>query len=455
MPAKSQKKSNSENNTFRANIELSFINMQSSRSTKIEKVTKIEPDRIMYIMFNYEYFDKTMPMVIMYLNLPVKLYKQLIDRQEFAKIKLKIQGYNPLRPSSLSDVRLEHTFNYVTVNQNQPYGVNTNDTTDDDKYRGVYIGLVDNDMTNYLRTPFNGIYRDVKMSALLSLALQGYKKYTIEPFKYDYTYNQVLVPACSTRLKFLEFLYDYDQFYDDYFEYFIDFDNVYLLSQSGNGGSGTIESKKNVIIDVRPIDDSNSYKDGYSKQDNSIYMYVNQMDVSVNTNTASDQLANKVISYGERRDPQEYKLSDGDKVLFVRAGSSDDATSEVKNQIKTSTTLIELAKSNINDNIFTPSRIITLKMYDDYQQYSGKYKLYYKRVIYKIDQDGQFLVTTNIGLVPTGDTLSALAKIDRNSTSKAVSRTARKSTSADEHNGAISRSDYVDYEQEMSEQEMR
>ena len=284
---------NNKESAYKIHIEWTFIGLN-----KNDDNYKLDSKRISYIMFNYEYFDKELPMGIAYIIIPTKIYKKVIDTQRNTKIKIKITGTDPNKKASIPETILSHYFDYVTVNQNQPYGINLDENNEEEKHRGLYLGLVDNRMTSYLRKPFNGIYRDISLQGLLSLAVSGYKvskaKYVIEPFKYNHDYKQIIVPGCTTRQKFLEFLYDYDKFYDDYFNFFVDFKTVYLMSKSGNGGNGIITNKKSIVIDVRPIDDSESFKEGYTRKGNSYYVYVNQMDVSVNTNTAGDNIVNKV-----------------------------------------------------------------------------------------------------------------------------------------------------------------
>jgi hypothetical protein len=316
----------------------------------------------------------------------------------------------------------------------------------------MYIGLVDKDMTAYLRKPFNGVYKNTTLQGLLSIAMAGYKgKYIIEPFKYDHKYKQVIVPGCSTRQKFLEFLFDYDKFYDDYFNLFIDFDTVYLTSQSGNGGGGGADNKSNIIIDVRTIDDPLSFKDGYTQKADSIYIYTSQMDVAINTNTATDNIVNKVVSYGERRNPESYAVSDGDRVIFNRSGSSDEPSNNAANQIKSSSTIIELTKNNIPDDIFEPDRLVMVKMYDDYEKYSGKYRVYYKRVFYKSIGEDEFLVNVNIGLIGSPGTTSKKKSTTSKKKNTAVSKSARKKSSSDNESNAVSRTakleQYVDDEE--------
>jgi hypothetical protein len=426
--------------SFRAQIELHFNGVSDSFS-------EVLPNRIMYVMFDYEYFDKTMPIGVIYLHVPTKMYEAVINAQKYATVTLRITGGNPTSGNSFSEVRMEHEFGYITVNQNQPYGIeDANDLYDEDKYRGLYIGLVDHGLTEYLRTPFNGIYYETTLQQLFEMATEGggFKK-LIEPILEDKEYDQVLVPACSTRKKLLDFLYDYGRFYDDYFQFFMDYDKMYLMSQSSVMG-------EDMTIDVRPVDDPNSYKSGIDGDT----MYVNQMDVSINVNTASNQLTNKVVYYGERQNPEEYAISEGERVSFLRYGSNDEPGVEAPSQLKSASTLIEISKNNVSDKPFNPARVINLVMHDKYSEYSGRYKLYYKRVIYKIE-DNEFVTNVNLGLIPYEDKIPSSGGggggggTGPKVRSRAASNSARKQISSDnkpkvetkaQHNKARSKGTY-------------
>ena len=432
---------------FRANIDLKFAKQISASVAEPEIIT-IDSNRISYIMFNNDYYSNNMPVVLLSMKVKVDLYKDIVNYQDKGCFLLSITGYNPLNKRAIHRPKLEKVFRYVTTTQNQPLELPIPDVDMDDSYRTLYLGLVDDLLTSEFRTPFNGIYHNVTMKDLISAAIVSINMGTnystcLEPLEYDYTYKQILVPPCSNRLKFLEFLFDYDQFYATYFRFFMDFDKSYLLSQKGISVVDKNDSSYgSVVVDIRPINDANAFSSGYTIVGQSYYIYLCQTDITMNINTSRDQIVNKVIAYGSREEAVSYDISDeeGQRVTFVRNGSGDDPSIDAVNALQSATMTVEFIKKDIDDNIFQPNREIILKMYGDYEKYSGTYLLVYKRYIYSNIGD-EFATVCNIGLIPTSDNEPmGVKKKTIKRKSKSTSTSAKKTKSSNTPNGNTKRS---------------
>lgn len=421
--------------TFKANINLAFQKDDKTRET-------IDSLRIVYIMMSYDYYKNTTPMMLMSLSVNVSMYEDIINYQKTAKFFLEIEGYNALTTKSLSKKRLSGVFRYICQYNNQAQTIKVANTDFDDTYMTIVVGLISDELVNSMRTPFNGIYRNTTMKQLLGLALNGTSA-IIEPISYDYSYNQILVPACTSRLQFLKFLFNYDQFYDTQFRFFMDYDKCYLLSQAGRGVKDNTSPITDIILDVRPITDEKIFVEGYEIRNNAYYLYISETDINVTINSRRDQIVNKVISYGERRNPAEFEIdSQGSRIALVRAGSSDDVDADVVNQLQSYSMMIELNKMYIDDSIIQPNRQIIVKISGSYEKYSGNYLLYYKKVFFKAT-GGEFNTTCNIGLIPIGDQEPLDVKTNTvNKKSKAVSSSSTKSRTSNVNQHTKTRSEY-------------
>ena len=424
--------------TFKGKIGLAFVKKDGTR-------IKIDSKRIVYISITYDYFGKVIPMLIISVSVSTDMYKRLINGQESCKIYLGINGYNVLSNRSISKQRISGIFKYVPSSSNQPFETNVNNSSMDDSYMGITLGLIDENMLVQMRQPFNGVYSDTSMKKLISLALNGLQV-CYEPIHNDFDYDQIVVPACSTRYQFLNFLFKKDQFYKTYFRFFMDFNRTYLLSQLGKGVKTQDGSITDVIIDIRPITEEVSFKDGFEIKNNAYYIYMNQTNVNVKINSTRGQMTNKLVSYSENDNPTTYSFDqEGEKTLYVRSTYDDSSGNIYKEQIDSAKMSLEIVKSNIDEHIFQLNYQYSVKFYGNYSKYNGTYMLSYKRVMYQASED-EFQITCNVGLVPANNNIPVGLKSGDSrvsyqpSSSAATSSSANTSSTAQTRNTSTSRS---------------
>lgn len=424
--------------TFKGRIELAFVKKDGTRIA-------IDNKRIVYINFTYDYFGKVMPMVILSATVSIDMYRKMINGQESCHLFLSIDGYNVLSNRSISKQRISGIFKYITSNTNQPFDIDTNNSSVDDTYMGITLGLIDENMISSMRQPFNGVYTNISMKKLISIALNG-MKICYEPIHQDFEYDQIVIPACSTRFQFLRFLYEKDQFYKTYFRFFMDFKRSYLLSQLGNGIQSEDGTITDVILDIRPITSEESFTDGFEIKNNAYYIYLNQMNVNVKINAARNQITNKIVSYNDDANPVIYKFEDsGDKTLYVRTEYDDASGNIYKEQIDSAKLTLDILKSNIDENIFQLNYKYSVKFYGNYSKYNGTYILSYKRVIYQYSGD-EFQISCNVGLIPASNNIpiglrSEDARVgEQNSSNLAASSSAMRTSSSSTSNNNTFRS---------------
>ena len=409
---------------YKATIELAF-DYNGTRE-------RIPPEKIIYIMIEHDYQNRNLPIIYVSMSVNGDLYTKITKYKETAKFYLNINKQNINSRSSISRNRISGTFSYLASNTNPNYTDTLNDINNDNSYQRIMIGLVDIELTNYLRKSFNGIYRNASQSTLVALALEGSKKAVIEPLTYDKSYDQLLVNPITSREKMLQFIFDEDPFYDTRYRFFVDFDYVYLLSKRGNAISAGNGDLENIIVDIKSVTADESYYEGIEIKNGSYYVYINPINSNVTLNEGTEKVANQIIAIDDDTSLQTLNLEinstidSSTKQTFVRTGNA----ALLKNELETNSVNIEIVKQNIDGSTFTPNKSIMVSNYGDYAKYNGKYIMSYKREFYKAVA-GEFIVSCNVGLSKVGNIERAYNTSNKsNSNSLASSKSANKKSTA-------------------------
>ena len=110
-------------------------------------------------------------------------------------------------------------------------------------------------------TMFNAVLKQLQNTPLL-----------IEPFKYNDTIDQLIVPPKDSLSKAIKFFNDIKVFYDTQYRFFIDPDCTYLISSSGNPTKRKGERFVNWLFNVRAITEPEALKHGMEfDQNNKCY----------------------------------------------------------------------------------------------------------------------------------------------------------------------------------------
>lgn len=393
----------------------------------------ISSEKIIYIMIEHDYENKVLPIIYLSLAVNSDLYSKIMNNKNSAKFYLNINKQNVSSSSSLSKKSICGTFNYVPSDSNPNYSESLNKDTSmsDSSYKKIMLGLISIDLTNQLRKSFNNVYNNIDTNTLISLALEGTKP-VIEKIKYNKTYDRILVPPISNRLKMLEFIFGKDEFYDTNFRYFIDFEKSYLLSKSGDAidaGDGQIQS---VILDIRSVTAQEAYYEGIEVKNGAYYIYVNPAASNVTLNQGTEKVANEIVAVDDdtsevKKIPLNINNTEGSdtKQMFIRTSNA----ALYKNELESNTIVIEVVKQNIDGSYFTPNKAISISNYGEYSKYNGKYYMVYKRELFK-PMGSQFEVSCSLGLKKVGNITPANSTTDTSAASKSCSKTATRTSSA-------------------------
>lgn len=397
----------------------------------------IESERISYIMVNSDYEADVLPIIYVSLAVTSDLYTNIIKYKDSAKFYLNIKTANKFSKASINKNNLSGSFSYIPSTTNPNYTENL-DENGMDSYKRIMLGLVSIELTNSLRKSFNFIAEDIDQNTLVAIALEGLNP-IVEKLKYNNHYDTYIVPPMTSRFKFLEYIFNHP-FYDTKFRFFMDFQNTYLVSKSGNAIASDSEIN-DVIVDIREVTVDEAYYDGISVKNGAYYIYVNSADSNVSVNIGTEKIANQIVAIDDEIETQILSLNinsnddSSDKKVFIRTKSA----AIYKNDLETSSINVEFTKQNVDGSIFTPDRCFMVNNYGEYSKYNGRYLLMYKKEFYRC-VGGEFILSTVVGLRKVNDIEHKSATTDSKTTSKTTSSSAIRKSSANYDNNNISAS---------------
>lgn len=422
MPSK-----NTNRKAYVASIDLAFDNNG--------KRTTIPQEKIVYLLIEHDYEKQVLPIIYVNVSINSDLYSDILKYKETAKFYLNIKIKNENSASSILKDVINGTFNYIPSDNNPNYQQNLSDSgsIDDAYYRRIMIGLVSVELMNSLRKSFNGIYNNIDQKTLVGVALEG-TNCIIEDIKYNQEFSSILIPPVASRYKFLEYIFDRNNFYDTKFRYFMDFERSYLLSKRGDGidaGDGELSS---IIVDIRSVAEYEAYFDGVSIKNGSYYIYVNPASTNVILDEGTEKVANQIVAVDYDTEIQNIDMDINNingsetKQMFVRS----DNAALFKNELETNTVIIELVKQYIDGSIFSPNKCILVNNFGEYEKYNGKYLMVYKREFFKCDA-GKFIMSCNVGLKKIGN-IEEAGSLKTKKRSPFTRRSSNKTTTASNNN---------------------
>ena len=398
---------------YAATINLTF-NYKASETSPIV-TNEILPARISYLMIEHLYDNiNILPVIFLSLSVSSRMYSQILDTNQLSTFSLKIFKNNKFSRSSISESVLSDTFLYVTSTTTANYTENL-DTSGEDTYKNITIGLVSSTMSNQLRQSFNGIEKNSSIKKMIEKGLKGLPNLIMEPIKYDKDFDQMLITPCSSRYAFISQVFKNYPFYDTNFTMYMDFNRTYFLSRAGNAVPFH-NNPSSMVINIKGFTEREGLQDGYMIQNNSYIMNVSAANTEVTIDNATEKVANNIVSFSDSNDTQNLTLNINNNIEGVNAERNTYMrtlnAALVKNEMQSNSVIVSLLKQNVDSDIFNPNIAYTINHYKDYSKYDGHYYLYYKREIYVASDGNEFIMSCNVGFKRAGTEELAMSTED-------------------------------------------
>lgn len=355
--------------------------------------TKILKEYVRYIITQYDYKNRAMPIIYIRLSLPASIYNKMVPLQQKAKIYLKVYRFNAGGTSYIPKSCIYDEFDYYM--SEDPNSFKKLDEVGEEyggSYRVCTIGLLKTSLINQNKRKFEGIYKDTNPASLVKMATSNIENMVIEPFNNNPDIKNINVPPITTIGQFLSFINAQYNFYNGPYTYFMDFDRTYLMSNEGNYIDMKDGTYQFVAIDIRDRTSDNTKMQGMVIDDaqKSYIIYVDGSDVTISSNKVAPQLSSNITAVDIEGNTNTVKI---DTSELTNVEYSDESESVVRSDdnklalaisslIEKSSGAIYIQKTDIDSRVLTPNKQYLLANYEDNPKYCGKYYLISKEEIY-------------------------------------------------------------------------
>ena len=399
---------------------------------------QIDPMLIKYILVEYNYLTRHMPVIYLSLSVTEEMYTMFITEQQTnagdgenvdnkaGQVALIIERFNANRSeSSLYQNMIFGYFHYIpsTSNPNYTQVLNEDSNSQDVPFRTLTLALLSMNLMNNSKTSFNGILGEIDQETLIAKALENMVDAKGKPMecvimkpKYNAKFDTFIVPPLTSRNELIDYFFKKNPFYDTNYEFFMDFQRCYLRDWTGEAVDAGDGEPTRIIISIQQVTDPRAYYEGVEKLSDSYLMYLNPANTNLSLNKTSDNVANQMVFVDDTGTVEKVDLNVNNaigssvKQTFRRGGSA----ALYKNNAENDAVILEIMKENVNAELFNPNMSIKLENYDGYDDYNGDYCIMYKKQVIS-NNNGEFGIAVILGLrkitniVPIGSEQTAKA----------------------------------------------
>lgn len=372
---------------------------------------KIMKEFVRYIIVQYDYKNRVMPIIYIRVALPPSVYNKMVPLQQKAKIYLKLYRYNSNGTSYIPKDYIYDEFDYyMTENPNSYKKLDYAGEEYGGSYKVCTLGLLKGSLTNQNKKYFEGIYKDTNTISLVKMAM-GDMKSIIEPFTNNVDIKNINIPPITTIGQFIGYVNSQYSFYNGPYTYFMDFDKTYLISNNGNYIDTKDGSYQYVALDIRDFTSIKIKMPGMIIDDaqKSYIIYVDASDVIITSDKVKSKLSSNITTINSEGDTNTVKIDtseltnveyDDSSEIVIKSDDKNAALS-LSSMIEKTSGAIYIQKADLDARVITPNKQILLANYEDDPRYCGKYYLVSKEEIYA--RTGECLkCVMNIGIQKCG-----------------------------------------------------
>jgi hypothetical protein len=231
-----------------------------------------------------------------------------------------------------------------------------------------------------------------------------FKNMIIEPFAINDVFKQIIIPSQDSVNAALKFLNSYRVFYYSPYRYYQDFNFTYIISSSGMAISRNDESFSNVYVNIEDVDLSSADDEGIieNKTTGSYEVLVSYADATVYDNTIPNKSRNKlrgISSSGAVEKTLQMSSSySNDRTKTIRLNNdNDNMIYNLEAEANNNDTFIFFTKNDLDMDVFTINKRITVSNIPRYKDKDGTYLLSRKRELLVRESDS-FILSTMINL---------------------------------------------------------
>lgn len=391
---------------------------QSSYSYEIE-MSYVDPNNrefpvvspsIQYAVVDYDYDNYVMPIIYIIANLEANLYQRMQEGQFKGSVSFTLLKRNSSKENSSYTTYIQDEFQYFM--KDTPNPTKELDKQVDGKgqaYKLVVIGLVKIGLTEKNNKSFNTIYKNTNVASIVKDAMK-HMRVVMEPFNFNYNITEFSVPPISTVGQFIAFVDQNFSLYGSPYLYFMDFDKVYLKSNSGKWVDAKDGKFKYIAIDVRDLSDFMQLIDGQVTDDSqdAYIIYVPQDKAKISPDRVTPNTTGAIVTISSDGTTQTASVdtslitnvkSDIENVTPIKSDNANLAKMTAQ-AIEQKAVTLTISKAHTDHSIYTPNKEYLLSNYQGQNQYLGRYYMSYKKEIYqRSGPEMKGLITLGLRLV--------------------------------------------------------
>ena len=208
----------------------------------------------------YKEYDKyNMPIATMNLHIDKKFADNIIKNSKTATMIMAVYKYQLDNNAAIKQLYFKHEFSYLTdddTNKTEDIDYAKTDSKDEDRedvYRILKLGLISKKLVDRNLSPNNAtIYKSSMQNIIVDLLNIG-EPLLIEPFTETELVEQLIIPPKESLSKTLDYLNTIRVFYNTGYRFFMDLDNIYLVSKSGKATLRNVDKYETIKFNLSDI----------------------------------------------------------------------------------------------------------------------------------------------------------------------------------------------------------
>lgn len=208
----------------------------------------------------YKEYDKyNMPIATMNLHIDKKFADNIIKNSKTATMIMAVYKYQLDNTAAIKQLYFKHEFSYLTdddTNKTEDIDYAKTDSKDEDRedvYRILKLGLISKKLVDRNLSPNNAtIYKSSMQNIIVDLLNIG-EPLLIEPFTETELVDQLIIPPKESLSKTLDYLNTIRVFYNTGYRFFMDLDNIYLVSKSGKATLRNVDKYATIKFNLSDI----------------------------------------------------------------------------------------------------------------------------------------------------------------------------------------------------------
>ena len=220
---------------------------------------KIDQKNIKSLTIYKEYDKYNMPIATMNLHIDKKFADHIIKNSKTTTMTMMVYKYQLDNDAAIKQLYFKHEFSYLTdddTNKTEDIDYAKTDSKEEDRedvYRILKLGLISKKLVDSNLSPNNATIYNSSMQNIIVDLLNVGEPLLIEPFTETEPVDQLIIPPKESLSKTLDYLNTVRVFYNTGYRFFMDLDNIYLVSKSGKATLRNLDKYETVKFNLSDI----------------------------------------------------------------------------------------------------------------------------------------------------------------------------------------------------------